>query len=90
MSGPDREQVAEALFRWNTPGNPHFVILGRADEASTEDPYLPIADAVIALFAPVLQAARAEAWDEGAEAVGAHIFNGGETELPNPYRRAES
>lgn len=66
MSKLSREQVAEALFRWNTPDNPHFVIRGRAGDVPAEDPYLPIADAVIELFAPVVEAARAEAWDECA------------------------
>lgn len=46
MSGGANDLAAE-LFRWNTPSDPYFVINGRAGEVSDEDPYLPLARAVV-------------------------------------------
>lgn len=34
-----------------------------------------------------LASVKAEAWDEGADATAEYIENGGECELPNPYRQ---
>ena len=49
MSDIDLTEVSDALFRWNTPSDPYFVIRGRTAEALNEggeDPYLPIVEAI--------------------------------------------
>ena len=43
----DREALAQALFDWNTPTDPYFVVHGRSGEVSDGDGYLPIADAIL-------------------------------------------
>lgn len=51
MTAMAAEVLAGELFRWNTPGDPYFVISGRAGDACVEDPYLPIARAMLAAVA---------------------------------------
>jgi hypothetical protein len=47
MSDLDLTETAEALFRWNTPTEPYFVIQGRrADLCDADDPYVPIVAAI--------------------------------------------
>lgn len=50
------EPLAEALFRWNTPTDPYFVIHGRPGEYVDEDCYLPIARAALTAAAPLIEA----------------------------------
>ena len=51
------EAVARALFRWNTPTDPHFVIHGRAGVVEDRDPYEPIAEAILTSTDPAVHAA---------------------------------
>lgn len=51
---PSAEVLAQALFRWNTSSYPYFVIHGRSGELSYEDPYVPIARAVLAAIEAVV------------------------------------
>lgn len=57
----EREELAEALFRWNTPHAPYFIIGGGhlRDDADADNPYRPIANAaLIALIAVVARRER--------------------------------
>ena len=51
------EAVARALFRWNTPTDPHFVIHGRAGVVEDRDPYEPIAEAILTSTDPEVHSA---------------------------------
>ena len=66
---PTREEIAEALFQWNTLDDPHFVIYGRSGDDSEGNAYYPIADAILALLAdqPTVAEAKAQALEEAAE-----------------------
>lgn len=51
------EALARALFEWNTPTDPYFVIRGRTSEMGDgRDPYLPIVEAILADPARLLDA----------------------------------
>ena len=70
----DREALAQALFDWNTPTDPYFVVHGRSGEVSDGDGYLPIADAILAAgfrrltVTPEMIEAAAEAqWDRDGQ-----------------------
>lgn len=67
---PTRDEIADALFQWNTLDDPYFVIYGRSGDDSEGNPYYPIADAVLTLLTnqPTVNEAKAQALEEAADA----------------------